>query len=69
MLFQLLKAAGFMLGGVIGCAAYFWGTSFILDLMFPSKGKSGAVASRNLRITNAIRPWLFLGPALLALTV
>ena len=67
MFYQLAAAAGFMLAGVLGCAAYFWGTSFVLDLIFPSKGKSGAVASRNLRITNAIRPWLFLTPALFAL--
>ncbi|HEV7318614.1 MAG TPA: sugar ABC transporter permease [Ensifer sp.] len=67
MFYQLAAAAGFMLAGVLGCAAYFWGTSFVLDLIFPSKGKSGAVASRNLRITNAIRPWLFLAPALFAL--
>ncbi|CAN7569529.1 sugar ABC transporter permease [Ensifer sp. ENS07] len=67
MFYQLAAAAGFMLAGVLGCAAYFWGTSLVLDLIFPSKGKSGVVASRNLRITNAIRPWLFLAPALFAL--
>lgn len=69
MLYQLAGAVAFMLAGALGCAAYFWGTSLILDLIFPSKGKSGATASQNLRITNAIRPWLFLAPALLALSV
>lgn len=66
---QLLSAILTMIAGVFVCVAYFWGTNFLLDQIFPSKGKMGAVASRNLRITNTIRPWLFLGPALLALTV
>src|SRR6478736_4883261 len=58
-----------MAAGVLACVAYFFGTNWILDKIFPSKGLSGAQASKNLRITNAIRPWLFLGPALFALTV
>ncbi|MDO9418272.1 carbohydrate ABC transporter permease [Pararhizobium sp.] len=66
---QLIFAILTMVGGVLACAAYFYGTNFLLDSIFPSKGKLGPVASKNLRITNAIRPWLFLFPALLTLTV
>ncbi|KQS65116.1 alpha-glucoside ABC transporter permease [Rhizobium sp. Leaf371] len=66
---QLLMAVVTMVAGVLACAAYFYGTNFLLDLIFPSKGRSGAKASRNLRISNAIRPWLFLFPALFAMTI
>ncbi|TCQ29235.1 carbohydrate ABC transporter permease [Rhizobium sp. PP-CC-3G-465] len=66
---QLLMAVVTMVAGVLACAAYFYGTNLILDLIFPSKGRSGAKASRNLRISNAIRPWLFLFPALFAMTI
>ncbi|PRD44680.1 alpha-glucoside ABC transporter permease [Phyllobacterium phragmitis] len=66
---QLLFALFTMVVGVAGCAVYFIASNWALDLIFPSKGLSGAGASRNLRITNMIRPWLFLAPALLALTV
>lgn len=66
---QLLMAVITMVAGVLACAAYFFGTNLILDLIFPSKGRSGPTASRNLRISNAIRPWLFLFPALFAMTI
>lgn len=66
---QLIAAILTMVAGVLVCAAYFWSTNLVLDWIFPSKGKFGAVASRNLRIANSIRPWLFLAPALLALTL
>ncbi|MEA3536023.1 sugar ABC transporter permease [Rhizobium sp. CC-YZS058] len=66
---QLALAVVTMAAGVLACAAYFYVTNLILDLIFPSKGRSGAAASRNLRITNAIRPWLFLFPALFAMTI
>jgi len=66
---QLLFAVTTMAAGVLACVAYFYGTNWILDRIFPSKGLTGKVASRNLRITNAIRPWLFLGPAMVSLTI
>ena len=66
---QLLFAVFTMVGGVLACAAYFFGTNWLLDRMFPSKGLTGAQASKNLRITNAVRPWLFMAPALLALAI
>ncbi|GAB1583568.1 MULTISPECIES: carbohydrate ABC transporter permease [Phyllobacteriaceae] len=66
---QLLFALFTMVIGVAGCAAYFIASNWALDLIFPSKGRSGAIASRNLRRSNMIRPWLFLAPALIALMV
>jgi len=51
--------------GVVGCLGYFYLSNWVLDhLLFPAKGKR---AGRNINIANAIRPWLFLGPALFAL--
>jgi alpha-glucoside transport system permease protein len=64
---QLLYAAFTMVAGVAGCAIYFFSSNFILDMIFPSKGTDTAKAGRNIRRANLIRPWLFLGPALLAL--
>src|SRR5690606_2917916 len=66
---QLLFAIFTMVGGVFACVVYFFGTNWLLDKMFPSKGLSGAQASHNLRLTNAIRPWLFMAPALFALAI
>ena len=64
---QLLFAVLTMMAGVIGCAIYFIGSNFILDMIFPAKGSDTAKAARNMRRAAQIRPWLFLGPALIAL--
>lgn len=66
---QLLYALITMMLGVGGCVAYFFGTNWLLDAIFPFREGDGPVAVRNQRITNTIRPWLFLGPALLALGI
>jgi len=51
--------------GVGGCVGYFWLSNIVLDkVIFPAKG---AAASRNITRANAVRPWLFLLPAVLAL--
>ncbi|MEM7490895.1 MAG: alpha-glucoside ABC transporter permease, partial [Pseudomonadota bacterium] len=51
--------------GVGGCLAYFWTSNFVLDrFIFPAKGND---AGRNINRANAVRPWLFLLPALAAL--
>ena len=64
---QLLSAVITIAVGVGGCAAYFYGSNFLLDKAFPYKAADGAAAVRNERRATAIRPWLFLFPALLAL--
>ncbi|MGB3556263.1 MAG: sugar ABC transporter permease, partial [Jannaschia sp.] len=53
--------------GVGGCIGYFWTSNFVLDrFIFPPKG---ADAGRNINRANAVRPWLFLLPALAALSL
>jgi alpha-glucoside transport system permease protein len=53
--------------GVGGCIGYFLVSNLILDkVLFPARGPN---AGRNINRANAVRPWLFLLPALLALGV
>ena len=52
--------------GVFGCVAWFWGSNLILDRIYPPRGPN---AGDNIRKANQIRPWLFLGPAMLFLGV
>src|SRR5262245_7726501 len=66
---QLLFAAFTILVGVFGCVAYSWGANRSLDAVLPSHGVSGASAVDNLRRQGLIRPWLFIGPALIILTI
>ena len=66
---QIFSAIFAIIVGVGGCVAYFWGANKLLDLIFPSRGVAGAAAIDNLRRQGLIRPWLFVGPALIILTV
>ena len=66
---QLLFAVFTILVGVGGCVAYFWSANKLLDLVFPSRGVEGAAAIDNLRRQGLIRPWLFVGPAMIILTI
>ncbi len=51
--------------GVGGCLGYFYFSNLFLDkVLFPASGPN---AGRNINRANQIRPWLFLGPAILAL--
>ncbi|CUH40424.1 Lactose transport system permease protein LacF [Jannaschia seosinensis] len=53
--------------GVTGCIGYFWSSNFVLDrFVFPARGPE---AGRNINRANAVRPWLFLLPALAALSL
>ena len=53
--------------GVGGCVGYFWLSNFVLDrFIFPPSGPN---AGRNINRANIIRPWLFLFPALFALSI
>lgn len=64
---QLAIALVTMVVGVLVCAAYFYGSNALLDILFPAKNRPAEVVARNLRIVNRVRPWLFLGPAILVL--
>lgn len=66
---QLLSALITIVIGVGGALVYFFGSNFILDRIFPANAPDLARASRNMRIASMVRPWLFLGPALLSLGV
>ncbi|NRB36018.1 MAG: sugar ABC transporter permease [Rhodobacteraceae bacterium] len=53
--------------GVGTCLAYFYFSNIVLDrFIFPAKGPN---AGRNINRANVVRPWLFLFPALFALTL
>jgi alpha-glucoside transport system permease protein len=53
--------------GVGGCLGYFYFSNIILDkVLFPASGPN---AGRNINRANMIRPWLFLGPAIVALSL
>nr|WP_152823733.1 sugar ABC transporter permease [Fertoeibacter niger] len=52
--------------GVAGCVFYFFMSNIVLDSIFPPRG---ANAGRNILRAGLIRPWLFLMPAIILLTV
>ena len=53
--------------GVFTCVAYFVIANFVLDhLIFPRRGEN---ISRNINRASMVRPWIFLFPALLVLTI
>lgn len=61
---QLLFAVGTIVAGVFGCVAWFWGSNLLLDAALPARGPQ---AGAHIVRANLIRPWLFLGPALVVL--
>ncbi|MCC5959239.1 MAG: sugar ABC transporter permease [Rhodobacteraceae bacterium] len=53
--------------GVGGCVGYFYASNLILDkFIFPARGPH---AGRNINRANKVRPWLFLFPAIFALSL
>jgi alpha-glucoside transport system permease protein len=61
----LLQGLITIIVGVFGCVGYFYVANLILDkVIFPARGPH---AGRNINRASAIRPWLFLFPALAAL--
>lgn len=53
--------------GVGACLGYFYASNLLLDkVLFPASGPN---AGRNINRANMIRPWLFLFPALFALSL
>ena len=69
MLEQVVYAFFTVIIGVGGCFGYFYGSNWLLDRIFPAYASNDASAVRNLKIQSVVRPWLFLGPALILLTV
>ena len=63
---QAFNAAVTIFIGVGGCLLYFFLSNVVLDRIYPAKG---ANISANINKANAIRPWLFLLPAMILLTL
>ncbi|SFB09793.1 alpha-glucoside transport system permease protein [Rhizobium sp. NFR07] len=66
---QIITAFGAVIAGVFACALYYWLSDKLLQVAFPVRVGDPRRASSNLRAHAVIRPWLFLGPALLLLLV
>lgn len=66
---QIVTAFGAVIAGVFACALYYWLSDKLLQLAFPVRVGDARRISANLKAHAVIRPWLFLGPALLLLLV
>lgn len=69
MVSQIVSAIGVMVAGVFACALYYWLSDRLLSLALPVPEGNVRQASINLNRRATIRPWLFLGPALILLGV
>ena len=69
MLAQIASAMGVVVAGVFACALYYWLSDKLLSAALPVPEGDARKASANLNRRATIRPWLFLGPALLLLAV
>ncbi|NJL93889.1 MAG: sugar ABC transporter permease [Anaerolineae bacterium] len=66
---QFVNAALAILLGVGGMLVYFYGTNFVLDTTLADRfAADGKLIHSNARSRERIRPWLFVGPAMLLLT-
>lgn len=68
MLQQLTTAGVTIVLGIAAAFGYFYGSNILLDRIFPATAP-GERSTRNIRTAAAIRPWLFLGPAIFALAL
>ncbi|MBL8596399.1 MAG: sugar ABC transporter permease [Devosia sp.] len=66
---QITGAVIAIILALAGLVIYFWGTNWLLDRLLSSGSSSGNEITRRDNIRSQIRPWLFLFPALLFLTV
>ena len=66
---QIIYAVLTVLIGVGGCVAYFFGSNWLLERLFPADASNSEKAVINLKRQGVIRPWLFLAPALILLTL
>jgi len=70
-MFQQIFGAGLaVVVALAACVAYFWGTNWLLDRMLaPNPAMGSEAVTRRDMSRSQIRPWLFVGPAMLFLTV
>jgi alpha-glucoside transport system permease protein len=67
---QILSAVIAVAIALAACFAYFWGTNWLLDrLLLARPGMSDDQLTRRDTLRSRIRPWLFIGPAILFLVV
>jgi alpha-glucoside transport system permease protein len=64
---QLYSSLFIMAIGVAACVFYFFGSNYLLTKIYPTRNVSVSQMATNIRRAAAVRPWLFLGPALLFL--
>ncbi|ORT48706.1 alpha-glucoside ABC transporter permease [Vibrio sp. qd031] len=66
---QLYTSLIIMVIGVATCAFYYVFSNWLLTVFFPTRNVANAKMAKNIRRAAAIRPWLFLFPALAFLTL
>ncbi|KKX31997.1 sugar ABC transporter permease [Rhizobium sp. LC145] len=66
---QIVSAFGAVIVGVFACALYYWLSDKLLQVIFPVPEGNVRAASVNLNRRAVVRPWLFMGPALILLVV
>jgi len=70
MVQQIFGAVVAVLVALTACAAYFWGTNWFLDRALASRaGMTDRQVTRRDIQRSQVRPWLFIAPALLFLSV
>ena len=69
MVSQIVSAVGVVIAGVFVCALYYWLSDKLLQVIFPVREGDARAASLALNRRAAVRPWLFMGPALIILAV
>jgi alpha-glucoside transport system permease protein len=66
---QLWTALFTIVFGIFAAVLWFWGANWCLDRLLPVRTPDPVQNGRNIARAALIRPWLFLGPAVLALTL
>ncbi|WP_029041725.1 carbohydrate ABC transporter permease [Cucumibacter marinus] len=66
---QILGAAVAVAVALLAAVAYFWVSNWLLDKTFGTAADTGTGSARNDAIRGHIRPWLFMFPALLFLSI
>lgn len=64
---QLYSSLFIMVLGVTACVFYFFGSNYLLTKIYPIKNVPLLTRAQNIRKAAVVRPWLFIGPALLFL--
>jgi len=69
MVGQVVYALIVVVIGVAACFVYFWGSNWLLDRFLSTGGDTGAASVRADTMRSRVRPWLFLAPALLFMSL